>query len=140
MSPSIIIHSQPLIGLQSIQVSSRIVVWDHINKKAVFVGKVLVINGYIATGDNFIHNRKDGSLSERTRINLRECGLIPAPGTRDLMNSDFRVYKLPEDVSPMDYGSFKVEYVTPEQLRHEERTKGKRHTAPLPVRTHLIEI
>jgi len=109
------IRSTPLEGADAIHVGSRIVVWDHINSVAHFVGKIThVIDANEAIGDNFVHDsKKDGQLSKRTWLPYEAIGLVPIKGFTEYLHPQFRVYALPEDFAPFDHSSFKVSYKIP---------------------------
>lgn len=113
-----IIHVKPLSGLHSLMVGLRIVVWDHFEAKAIFVGKITRITGpHHAAGENYVHDSSNGKLTEVSRLDFEKYGVIPAMGLVNGLSPRYRTYALPAELSPADHIYFDVAFRTPEQIR-----------------------
>ena len=133
-----IITSEPLVGPDAVTPGLRIVVWDHFNAQVVFVGRIIhVRDGIEAIGDNFAHGLTDGTLQKRTHLDLVKCGVLPVKDMRGQFSLQFRSYRLPPDLDPLQHGSFKVAYKVPDQkqlLKRDPAIKGRP-----PIQVNLVE-
>lgn len=119
-----IIHGKPLSGLRSLKPEMRIVVWDHSEDKAIFVGKITRINGpHHAVGENYVHDSSDGKLTKGCQLDFKKYGVIPSIGLVNGLSPRYRTYALPSDLAPADYKYFGVTFRTPEQIQRIEVVK-----------------
>jgi hypothetical protein len=121
MNEGYVIRNKPLVGPDSIQVGSRIIVWDHILNVVNFAGKITQVGNNMAAGENYATpNLPIGMLCKRTTLSFGIIGLMPMDGTKDVLNPRFRTYAMPATAAPLEHKRFRVMFKLPEQTKTKE--------------------